>query len=144
MGLSRRALSRSLARLLVGTLTLAGAAPAAAEAVVCQTLYGGETQQIVARPVASPYAVEGVAIGSYFRLRVVVQDEPADIASIKVYTYAERNDEQVLIHQATFPYPPQSRQATAPGFSGVHTVYEPRRGGELQYWCAFAAAGAGR
>lgn len=105
-----------------------------AEQALCHYTYGGETKQLAASPVASPYAVPDIAIGSYFHFRVVFQKQPADLASIKVYTYTERDDGPVLIHQATYPYPPASRAARY-GFSGLQFVYEPMGDGELQYWC---------
>ncbi len=113
------------------------AAPAYAEQVICHYTYGGETKQLVGEPVSSPYTVKGVQVGSYFNFRVVFQNRPADLASVKVYTYADRDDGPVLIHQATYPYPPASRRAAPYGFSGLHFVHEPMRDGELQYWCEF-------
>lgn len=112
------------------------AAPAGA--VACHYTYGGETRTLLARPTASPYAVQGVAVGSYFRFRVVLQGTPADLASLKVYTYADRDDGPLLIHQASFPYPLHADAAAPYGFSGLHFVYEPLRDGELQYWCELA------
>ncbi len=105
------------------------------EEVICHYTYGGETRQVAASPVSSPYAVEGIEIGSYLRLRIVFQDKPKDIASIKVYTYADRDGAVALIHQATYPYPPAPRRGATHGFTGLHFVYEPMRGSELQYWC---------
>lgn len=125
-------LARSLAASLAA-LACAGAV-AAQPQVVCRYSYGGETRGLVAEPVDSPYGVEGIAVGSYFRLRVVFQDRPADLASIKVYTYADRDDGPAPIHQATFPYPPRD-QGEGYGFTGQQFVYEPVRDGELQYWC---------
>ena len=107
-----------------------------AEQVVCHYTYGGKTKQLVAMPVASPYAVKDIAVGSYFRFRAVFQQKPADIASVKVYTYADRDEGPVLIHQATYPYPPVNAHSARYGFSGLQFVYEPMRDGELQYWCA--------
>ena len=112
-------------------------AAAHAEQVVCHYTYGGETKQLAALPVASPYAVQDIAIGSYFHFRVVFQKQPADLAAIKVYTYTERDEGLLLIHQATYPYPPTGRTARY-GFSGLHFVYEPMGDGELQYWCELA------
>ena len=106
-----------------------------AEQVACHYTYGGETKQLLALPVSSPYAVGGIAVGSYFRFRVVFQKKPADLASVKVYTYADRDEGPVLIHQATYPYPSAGRRAARYGFSGLHFVHEPVRDGELQYWC---------
>lgn len=125
-------------RYLAALLAIASGCAAAAETVACHYTYGGETKVLRARPVASPYGVGAVQVGSYFRLRVVFQGEPADLRSIKVYTYADRDDSAVLIHQATYPYPPAA-QAGAHGFTGLQAVYEPMRDGELQYWCAMEA-----
>jgi|APMI01.1.fsa_nt_gi hypothetical protein len=102
----------------------------------CHTTYGGETHVHVARPVDSPYRVAPVNIGSYFRFRVVFQDRPADLASVKIYAYADRDEGPVLIQQATFPWPlPSGRRRNAYGFTGLQHVYEPVRDGELAYWC---------
>jgi hypothetical protein len=121
--------------LLAFGLSLLCALPAAAAPqVVCRYTYGGETRELIAPPVASPYGVDSIAVGSYFRLRVVFQDRPADLASIKIYTYADRDDGPVPIHQATYAYPPMDAGAGF-GFSGRQFVYEPVRDGELEYWC---------
>jgi hypothetical protein len=109
-----------------------------AEQVVCHYTYGGETKEFVALPVASPYSVKGIDIGSFFNFRVVFQNRPADIASIKVYTYVDRDNVPVIIHQATYPYPPTNSRTAPYGFSGLHSVYEPLRDGELQYWCEWS------
>ena len=117
----------------------------AAEQVLCHYTYGGETRVLAAQPVSSPYAVNAIKVGSYFHFRVVFQNTPADLASIKVYTYSGGDDGTVLIHQATFPYPLSRRTATPHGFSGLHSVYEPVGGSELQYWCELTPASrAGR
>ncbi|RTL54352.1 MAG: hypothetical protein EKK46_08240 [Rhodocyclaceae bacterium] len=114
---------------------LCHAAAASAEAVECHIRYGGEEKVLLAEPVSSPYAVPAVQVGSYFRLRVVNQSSPADLSSIKVYTYADRDDAPVLIHQASYAYA-TARLAGGPlGFTGMQRVYEPVRDGELEYWC---------
>jgi hypothetical protein len=107
---------------------------AQAEQVVCHYTYGGETRQLLASPVDSPYAVKSIEVGSYFHLHVVFQKQPADLASIKIYTYADRDEGLVPVHQATYPYPPPPG-STRYGFTGLHHVYEPTRDGELEYWC---------
>lgn len=106
--------------------------------VLCHYTYGGETRTLVTPAVSSPYAVKAIDIGSFFHFRVVFQNKPADIASIKIYTYADRDDGPLLIHQAIFPYLQARRGGTPYGFTGLHFVYEPMRDGELQYWCQFA------
>ena len=107
--------------------------PALAERVVCHVTYYGETRIVEAKPVASPYRVAPVAIGSYFLFRLVVQNEPADLAAIKLYVYADHASGPALIHQANYGYP--ATNAAVNGFSGLNFVYEPLRDGELQYWC---------
>lgn len=111
------------------------AVPAMAEIVSCHYTYGGEEKRLVARPVASPYAVPNIAVGSYFQFRVVFQAEPADLASVKIYVFADREAGLVPIHQATYPYPPTAKADARFGFTGQQFVYEPVRDGEFQYWC---------
>jgi hypothetical protein len=119
--------------------------------VVCHVTYGGETVDHVSAPVASPYGVAPVAVGSFFLFRSVLQTQPRGLAAFKVYTYADRDDVPVLIHQQSVAWPPPPSRAGQPGgFTGVQWVYEPARDGELQYWCERAkrstahAAGAPR
>lgn len=129
---------RAVAGLLALLAGLAGA-PARAD-VICHYTYGGETKVLRAAPTDDPLRVRGTVIGSYFQLRVVLQTRPADLAAVKIYTYADRDGGPLLLHQATFPYPPpQPRRGAAYGFTGLQYVYEPVRDGELQYWCAAEA-----
>lgn len=121
---------------LLAASLAANAAPPAA--VVCHYTYGGETRAVVAEPVANPYAVAPIAVGSYFKFRVVFQSEPADLASIKLYTYADRDSGPVLIQQASYPYPVPAGHGGGYGFTGRQKVYEPVRDGELEYWCDMA------
>ena len=126
-------MARIIKQLITSTLLLALSGAALAESVVCHVSYGGTTQLVEALPVSSPYRVSPVAIGSYVLFRVVFQKEPADLANIKLYTYADRDSGPVIIHQASYAYPVQN--LTVNGFSGLNFVYEPVRDGELQYWC---------
>ena len=114
-------------------ITAALALPAHAANVACHLTYGGETRVVSARPTTAPETVAPVAIDSYFLFRIVFRQAPADLAGIKLYTYADRDEGPTIIHQATYPYPPPA--ATVHGFSGLNFVYEPVRDGELQYWC---------
>lgn len=138
MRIVQQSFIRRIGHALAGVLGLAAVSVVHADQVVCHYTYGGETKQLAALPVVSPYAVKGIQVGSYFQFRVVFQKKPADMASIKVYTYADRDGGPVLIHQATYPYPPAGRHSTRYGFSGLHFVHEPVRDGELQYWCELA------
>ena len=124
------------ARLVAGGLLAAIlCATAQAQTVACHLNYGGETQTVEGRPSPNPYTVAPVAIGSYFLFRIVFRREPAELAGIKLYTYANRDAGPALIHQASYGYPLANAPSKGTGFSGLNFVYEPVRDGELQYWC---------
>ncbi len=112
--------------------------PAHADSVACHVTYGGETRVIGAAATTQPLAVAPVSIGSYFMFRIVFRQEPADLATIRLTTYADRDEGPTIIHQVTWPHPPPP--AAAHGFTGLHFVYEPVRDGELQYWCEMKGA----
>lgn len=131
--------SRALSRFWLALWLLPSVA-AAGPQVACRYTYGGDSRVLVAPPVASPYGVPSIAVGSYFRFRVVFQDTPADLASIKVYTYVDRDEGMALIHQATYAYPPVQAAGARYGFTGLQFVYEPVRDSELQYWCGMQDA----
>lgn len=123
--------------------TLLCARPVAAETLLCHVTYGGETRILRAEPVASPYTVPVEAIGSYFLFRMVWQKEPADLAAIKLYVLAARDGGAAPIQQLTHPYPPPASTRPDYGFTGLNSVYEPIRDGELQFWCELSAAPGG-
>ena len=112
--------------------------PAYAAKVRCHLTYGGETRIVEAAPTRDPYTVAPVSSGSYFLFRIVFRDQPADLAGIKLTTFADRDEGPVVIHQVTHPFPPPL--AAAGGFTGLNVVYEPVRDGELQYWCEMKEA----
>ena len=114
-------------------LALLLAPPALAAKVRCHLTYGGETRIVDAAPTSDPYTVAPLAIGSYFLFRIVFRDQPADLAGIKLTTFADRDEGPAIIHQAVHPYPPPA--AAAKDFTGLNFVYEPVRDGELKYWC---------
>jgi hypothetical protein len=139
------------ARLLGGLIAacIAATAQAQAQSIACHLSYGGETKIVEAWPGTDPYSVAPVAVGSYFLFRIVFRQEPADLAGIKLYAYADRDAGPVLIHQASYRYPPaaplphgDTPQQPDYGFSGLNFVYEPVRDGELQYWCELKDAAA--
>lgn len=132
------------ATLLFAPLIALPAPAVAAERVACHVTYGGEKRLVEARPVASPYGVRVLEIGSYFLFRVVFQKEPADLATIKVYVLAARDSGPAPIHQATHPYPPPAADPSPYGFTGLNHIYEPLRDGELQYWCEWSPPAGAR
>lgn len=109
---------------------LAGAAPR----IDCHVTYGGETRIHSATHVDSPYGVEAVAVGSYFLFKLVFQARPADIAGVRIYTYADREHGPVPIHQASYALPRPGLRGEH-GFTGLQRVYEPVRDSELEFWC---------
>jgi hypothetical protein len=75
------------------------------------------------------------AIGSYFLFRMVFQKEPAELAAIKLYVLADPTADRADPAGNT-PLPAACAKASAGyGFTGLNSVYEPIRDGELQYWC---------
>lgn len=108
----------------------------AAEQILCHVEYGGETRELRADPVSSPYGVEPVAIGSYFLFRAVFERG----GHVELYTYADREQGPVPIHVAE--YQRRDLRAGRRGFTGVQRVYEPLRDGELKYWCELVGKGA--
>jgi len=125
-----------------GVATALWGCGASAHTVVCHVNYGGADQMIHAPPVASPYGVKGVEVGSYFLFRVVNQTSPRDLASVKIYTYANHDEGAAPIHQVQFS-PAETRGGSARGghgFTGLHWVYEPVRDGELKFWCGWKPA----
>lgn len=123
-------------------LALSLVAPAAlAEAARCHYSYGGETQTLAAAPSAMPYMEPTHAIGSYFRVRIVLEAEPVELAALKTYVYADHDSGPVLIHQGVWPWPASEAAEQRHGFTGLQRVYEPVRDGELEFWCALDETG---
>lgn len=112
--------------------------------VACHTSYNGDNQTHVASPVTTPYDVESITLGERFVFRVVFQDKPADIASVKVFTSILPDEgPSQPVHQATYRWPaPAGRQPEGQGFTGLQRVFEPTYNGHLEYWCE--ALGRGR
>jgi len=115
-------------------LLAAFASPAHADLVRCHVLYGGEEFPVVAQPAGDPYTVQGQRIGRYFEFKVAYITTPAEFSALSVYVYATSSGEPVLIHQAKFPVS-VANGAPPWGFTGLHSVYEPSKSSELQYWC---------
>lgn len=110
------------------------AAAGAADSVRCHVLYGGEEFVEIAQPTGDPYAVEARRIGRYFEFKVAYVTMPAEFSALSVYVYATASGEPVLVHEAKFPAG-IGNGAPPWGFTGLHSVYEPSKSSELQYWC---------
>jgi hypothetical protein len=127
---------------LAGVIGVGFCAGAVAQQIVCEFSYGGETKAVVAQPVASPYVVPELSVSDTFTLRVVFRNEPAELASVKIYIYARGRTGPQILHQATYPYPVPDGERPGFGFTGRQFVYEPVLGRELQYWCRLRAGDA--
>ena len=119
------------------TALLAALLPALAHAtppaILCHYSYGGETHEIPVAPSASPYAEPARQIGSFFKLRTVWVQAPEAEAGFHVYVFGDDPDGPILVQQGSFPA--RNVNQSRYGFTGLQRVYEPRRDGELQYWC---------
>ena len=113
-------------------------ADATATGVRCHVIYGGENFTIDATPTNDPYRVEDVKIGRYFEFKLVYAQSPVTGESIKAYVYGVSTGVPVPIHQATWR-PPFNARADAWGFTGFHSLYEPSKSSEIQYWCQYFA-----
>ena len=91
---------------------------------------------ITASPTADPYRVAGHKIGRYFEFKLVYAQQPVTGESIKAYVYGMSTGEPVLIHQGIWR-PPFDPRADGSGFTGFHSVYEPSKSSEFQYWCQY-------
>ena len=122
---------------IVALLALAST-DADASGVRCHIIYGGENFTIDATPTNDPYRVEDVKIGRYFEFKLVYAQSPVTGESIKAYVYGVSTGVPVPIHQATWR-PPFDARADAWGFTGFHSLYEPSKSSEIQYWCQYFA-----
>jgi hypothetical protein len=109
---------------------------AAATGVRCHIIYGGEDFTVDAIPTSDPYRVEAVKIGRYFEFKLVYARQPLTGESIKAYVYGVSTGTPVPIHQATW-HPPFDTRGDAYGFTGFHSLYEPSKSSEIQYWCRY-------
>ena len=122
---------------IVALLALAST-DADASGVRCHIIYGGENFTIDATPTNDPYRVGNVKIGRYFEFKLVYAKSPVTGESIKAYVYGVSTGVPVPIHQATWR-PPFNARADAWGFTGFHSLYEPSKSSEIQYWCQYFA-----
>ena len=120
---------------IVALLALAST-DADASGVRCHIIYGGENFTIDATPTNDPYRVGNVKIGRYFEFKLVHAKLPVTGESIKAYVYGVSTGVPVLIHQATWR-PPFDARSEAWGFTGFHSLYEPSKSSEIQYWCQY-------
>lgn len=123
-------------RVALFALLAAACADASAAGVRCHVVYGGEASTIDATPTRDPYRVENVKIGRYFEIRLVYASLPVTGESIKATIYGVSTGTPAPIQEGIWR-PPFDARADGWGFTGYHSVYEPSKSSELQYWCQY-------
>jgi hypothetical protein len=123
-------------RIALSALLAVASANAMATGARCHVIYGGENFTVDATPTSDPYRVETVKIGRYFEFKLVYAKQAVTGESIKAYVYGVSTGTPVPIHQATW-HPPFDARPDAYGFTGFHSLYEPSKSSEIQYWCQY-------
>lgn len=117
-------------------LACASATALAAPRLSCEILQGGSTQTLQFDPVSDPYPVKAVNINDRFRFKAVMVGQAGQVAYIKLYAYAWSSGKAVLLHQVRYLTPVPQAQAGPHALTGLHAVYSPELGREMQYGCA--------
>ena len=81
-------------------------------------------------------SVRNQKIGRYFEFKLTYANLPNTGRFVRIYTYGMSSGDPVLIHQASYRPPFDTRNAEW-GFTGFQYVYEPSKGSEFQYWCQY-------
>lgn len=123
-------------RLLAMAVLAFACSDAMASGARCHVVYGGEDHVVDATPTGDPYRVESVKIGKYFEFKLLYAALPVTGESIKVYVYGVSTGTPVPIHQGSWR-PPFDARTQEWGFTGYHSVYEPSKSSEFQYWCQY-------
>lgn len=130
----------SLPRCALATASLTlGCASATAEAaprLSCEILQGGSTQTLQVDPVSDPYTVKALNINDRFRFKAVVVGNARQVDYIKLYAYTWSSGKAVLLHQVRYLSPTPQAQGSPHALTGLHAIYSPELGREMQYGCA--------
>jgi hypothetical protein len=111
-------------------------APAGATPLLhCEATYAGSTQTLETLPGNDPYTTESIDIHGRFRLKAVVLGTAQKIEVVKLYVYYETRRQPVLLEEAKY-MPPFAGGDSPYALTGLHFVYAPPMGRELQYGCA--------
>lgn len=121
---------------LPAAFLLLAAEAAAAPQLHCHIEHGGKVQDLRFSAVSDPYTVPPVAIGRRFRFKAVMVGDGQQIAYIKLYTYYQTRRQAYLLDEVKY-LAPQPQSGTDPaGLTGIHYLYSPLLGREMQYGCA--------
>ena len=102
----------------------------------CQVHYGGETQTLDYPPVTDIYAVPATPIGRAFRFKAVLAGEGGRIDYVAIYSYAQTEPWNELLHQVKYLKPALTLTQDPAGLTGQVYVYSRDLHRELHYGCA--------
>jgi len=101
----------------------------------CEATYAGSTRTLDTLPGSDPYTTESIDIHGRFRFKAVVLGTAQKIEVVKLYVYYETRRQPVLLEEAKY-IPPFAGGNSPYALTGLHFVYAPTMGRELQYGCA--------
>lgn len=130
-------IGKALGQALLATLfcTAADAAPL----LHCEVTYAGNTHTLETMAGGDPYTTESIDIDGRFRFKAVVLGSVQKIDSVKLYAYYETRRQPVLLEEAKYA-PPFAASDSPYALTGLHFLYAPPLGRELQYGCALREA----
>jgi len=104
--------------------------------MACEVTYAGQTQTVVAYPVADPYPVPAVDIAGRFRFKPIVVGDARRIRRVLIYVYLETEAQPVLIQQAKYLPPfPGADASGSMALTGQQYLYAGALERELIYQC---------
>jgi hypothetical protein len=101
----------------------------------CELTYAGSTHMVDTMIGGDPYKTESVDVDGRFRFKAVILGTAQKIDAIKLYAYYETSRQPILIEEAKY-LPPFANSDSPYALTGLHMLYAPPLGRELQYGCA--------
>ena len=105
----------------------------------CEVTYAGSTHTLETTPGGDPYTTESIDIDGRFRFKAVVLGTTQKIDAVKLYAYYATRRQPVLIEEVKYT-PPFAMSESPYALTGLHSLYAPPLGRELQYGCALREA----
>jgi hypothetical protein len=112
---------------------------AAAPVLRCDVTYADTTHHLETAVGSAPYTTPGVDIAGRFRFKAVVLGSGRRIDAVKLYAYYEGSRQPTLLEEVKY-LPPFAHSASPYALTGLHSLYAPPLGRELQYGCALQEA----
>jgi len=105
----------------------------------CEISYGGSTQIVEAGLNENPLTIDATDIAGRFKFKAVMIGKSDVIEYIKLYSYFQDEDKDILIQQASF-YPPFHLKAGSVALGPKTSLYAGNLERELQYQCRLQQA----